>query len=276
MKKLLFLLSIAVLIFSAVQERKDSTNEVQSLAKRFAQRLQETREFRPEDDELFAERFVECHLRAELDGKENAIFMQIPASIPPGVVTEARREELQHLLIAQLNFFHLKTLYQMSKRELGGKWDDSFYTPEEDYPPGVYKLLMTNPAIVAAAVSKNNNRVSISSSMQNVHELRSVLRTADEAMSAMREYFKAHPPEETEPYKKNMERIGNDKNNKFWEVVFQELLEKNTKDADRCLGFSSRSLAYVRVPPFYHLVLVQSGKRFKIASLFCTEPPCVD
>jgi hypothetical protein len=74
-----------------------------------------------------------------------------------------------------------------------------------------------------------------------------------------------------------MERIGNDKNHsKFWEVVFENLPDKNTKDADRCVGFSPRSLAYVRIPPFYHLVIVQSGKRFKIASLLCTEPPCVD
>jgi hypothetical protein len=100
MKKLLVLLSIAVLIFSAVQERNDGASEVRSVARQFAQRLQETREFRSEGDELFVERFVECHLRAELEGKENAVFMQIPASIPPGIVTEARREELQHFRIA--------------------------------------------------------------------------------------------------------------------------------------------------------------------------------
>ena len=274
MKKLLFLLWIAVLIFSTVRERKDSTSEVQGLARQFAQRLRETREFKPEGDELFVERFVECHLRAELEGKENAIFMQIPASIPPSIVTEARREELQHFLIAQLNFFHLKTLYQLSTRELGSKWDESFYTPEQDYPPGVYKLLMTNVAIAAAAI---NNRITLSSSVQNLRELRSVLRTAEEAMSAMREYFKAHPPEETELYKKNMERVGNNQyHNKFWEVVFEKLPDKNAQEAERCLGFSPRSLAYVKIPPFYQLVIVQSGKRFKIASLLCTEPPCVD
>ena len=277
MKRLLFLISISVLVFSIVQERKETTSAVQDVARQFAQRLKETREFRPEDDELFVERFIECHLRAELEGKENAIFMQIPASIPPGIVTDARREELQNYLIAQLNLYHLKTLYQMSTRDLENKWDRSNYTPEEEFPPGVYKLLMNNPTIAAGAVNKNNGRVTISNIVQNVQELRSVLRTAEEAMSAMREYFRTHPPEETELYKQNMDRIGNDKNNtKFWEVSIDKLSDEDTKKADRCLGFSPRSVAYVKVPPFYHLVLVQSGKRFRIGSVLCTEPPCVD
>lgn len=47
----------------------------------------------------------------------------------------------------------------------------------------------------------------------------------------MREYFKAHPPEETELYKKNMERIGNDKNNsKFWEVSLHQLTDQQVKE----------------------------------------------
>lgn len=282
MKKLLFLLSVAVVAFSVdaqeVVRSREETNAVQDLARQFAQRLKETREFRPEGDKLFIERFVECHLQAEIEGKENAIFMQIPASMPKEIVAEARREELENYLIAQLNFYHLKTLYRISTRELeGGKWGDSFYTPEEDFPPGVYELLMKNPTIAAGAANKNNRRVTISSFVQNVQELRSVLRTAEEAMSAMREYFKAHPPEETEPFKKNMERIGNHPHHsKFWEVAFYKFSDKESKEGRRCLGFSPRLGAIVKVPPFYRLFVLQSGKRFKIASMWCTEPPCVD
>ena len=292
MKKLLFLLSIAVLAFSVdaqeVVRSQKETNAVQDLARQFAQRLQETREFRARGDDLFIERFAECHLRAEIEGKENAIFMQIPASMPKEIVTEARREELQDYLIAQLNFYHLKTLYRISTRELeGGKWGDSFYTPKEDFPPGVYELLMKNPTIAAFVVNKNKGRVTISGIVQNVQELRSVLRTSEEAMSSMREYFRAHPPEDTEVYKKNMERIGNNKHNpKFWEVAFYKLSDKEVdKEGRRCLGFSPRLSAIVKVPPFYRLFVLQSekrlfglqsGKQFKIASMWCTEPPCVD
>jgi hypothetical protein len=260
-----------------ITKSEEFTNEIQEVARQFAQRLKETREFRPEVKELFVERFSECHLRAELERNENGVFSQISASIPPGIIREARREELRNYLIAQLNFFHLETLYRMSTRSLEGKWHDSFYAPEEDYPPGVYKLLMKNPVIAATAATKNNNRVTISSSVQNVQELRSVLSTVEDALSAMGEYFKAHPPEETEPYKKNMERIGNDKNNsKFWEVSFQELSDKQLKEGKRCLGFSPRSISVVKVPPFYQLIIFQSGKQFRIGSLLCTEPPCVD
>ena len=61
----------------------------------FAQRLQETKEFKPDVEKLFTERFVDCHLRGELEGKENGIFSQIGASIPPEVVSQARDDELR-------------------------------------------------------------------------------------------------------------------------------------------------------------------------------------
>src|SRR5687768_2752490 len=38
------------------------TKDVQDLARQFAQRLKETREFRPEGDKLFVDGFVDCHL----------------------------------------------------------------------------------------------------------------------------------------------------------------------------------------------------------------------
>lgn len=58
-----------------------------------------------------AERFIECHLRAELGGKENGIFSQISASMPGEIAAQARDEELRRYVIAQLNFFHLRTLH---------------------------------------------------------------------------------------------------------------------------------------------------------------------
>lgn len=276
--KNLLRLSIAVLIFSANASltaicAQESTAKIQEVARQFTQRLKETREFRPEGDELFVERFVDCHLREGLERRENGVFSQIGASIPPGVVSEASSHELQKYLIAQLNFFHLTTLYRISTRDLEGKFDDSLYTPEHDYPPGVYKLLTKN-SLIAGAV---NDRASINSRIQNVQQLRSVIPPLDEAISAMREYFKVHPPEETELYKKNMERIGNDKNNsKFWEVSLHKLTDQQIKEGSRCLGFSPRSFAIVKVPPFYQVFIFQSGKQFKIGSLLCTEPPCVD
>ena len=264
---------------SSGDSSEEFTNQIQEMARQFEQRLKETREFRPEAGDLFVERFVDCHLRAELERKENAIFSQIRASIPPAIMREARIEELQNYLFAQLNLFHLKTLYRMSTRDMEGKWDPSLYTPEEEYPPGVYKLLMTNP-VIAAAAKKNEGRVSISSSVESVRNLRSVLPTLNDAISKIREYLKAHPPEDTELYKKNVERIGSYSNNrKFWEVSIHKVTNKEAKEAKdgiRCLGFSPPSYALINVPPFYRLFFFQSGKRFKIGSLMCTEPPCVD
>jgi hypothetical protein len=281
MKRFLFLLSVAVLAITtsgnARVRSEEFTKEVQDVARQFAQRLQETREFKPEGDKLFVDRFVDCHLRAESERRENGIFSQISASIPDEISREARDEELRRYLIARLNFFHLTTLHRMSTRDLEGRWDNSFFSAEHEYPPGVYELLMKNPAIAAAAVGENKDRVTISGSIKNVRQLRSVVPTVEQAMSAMRQYFMAHPPEETELYKKNMERVGNDKNNsKFWEVSFHKISVKDAKENSRCLGFAARMFAIVKVPPFYQLFVFQDGGRFKIGSMLCTEPPCVD
>ena len=259
----------------ARSERFES--EVPKVARQFAQRLQETRDFWPLIEELFVERFVDCHLRTELEGKENGIFMQISASIPAEIASQARDEELGRYLILQLNFFHLKTLHRMSTRDLEGKWDNSFYTPEQEYPPGVYNLLMKNPAIAAAAEGENKDRVSISSSIKNTRQLRSVTPTLEQAMLMMREHFRAHPPEGTDLYRKNTERIGNDKNiRKFWESSLHKVSDKEAKEGSRCLGFPVRQFAAIKVPPFYQLIVFKAGSRFKIGSLLCTEPPCVD
>jgi hypothetical protein len=304
MKTLLFLITVAVLVFSADvrpaneptcdSKRRDEAfqaakpagddvrlqryeRDVQELSKQFARRLQETREFRPDGDKLFVENFTKCHLLAEVEGHENAIFMQIAASMPRDVANEATKDEQRRYLIAQLNRFHLQTLHRMSTRDIKNNWGDSHYSAEEEYPPGVYQLLMKNPDIAAAAQGEKKDRVSISSSVKNARQLRSVLPTLEDALRAMREHFMAHPPEETEQYKKNLEVIVKDWNgSKLWRVSFMEVTEKHSKEGRRCLGFRTRLIAAVIIPPFYKLMFFQDGNRFKLGSLYCTEPPCVD
>ena len=291
MKILLLLITVAVLLFSTdaslvAQSPKPAGDdarlqryerEVQELARQFARRLQETREFKPDGDKLFIDRFTECHLLGELERQENAIFMQIDASIPPEIAKEARKDELRSYLIAQLNLFHLRTLHRMSTRDLKNRWGDSFYSAEEEYPPGVYELLMKNADIAVAATGETKDRVSISNSVKSVRQLRSVLPTLEQALLAMRKHFMTHPPEETELYKKNLEVIVKDWNgSKLWRVSFMEVPEKRAKEGSRCTGFRVRLIAAVIIPPFYNLLFFQDGNRFRIGSLYCTEPPCVD
>lgn len=291
MKTFVLLITVAVLLFSTdvslvAQSPKPAGDdvrlqrherEVQELARQFARRLQETREFRPDGDRLFIDRFTECHLLGELERQENAIFMQIAASIPPEIAKEARKEELRSYLIAQLNLFHLRTLHRMSTRDLKNRWGDSFYSAEEEYPQGVYELLMKNPDIAVAATGERKDRVNISNSVKSLRQLRSLLPTLEQALLAMRKHFMTHPPEETELYKKNLEVFVKDWNgSKLWRVSFMEVPEKRAKEGSRCAGFSVRLIAAVVIPPFYNLLFFQDRNRFRIGSLYCTEPPCVD
>ena len=93
----------------------------------------------------------------------------------------------------------------------------------------------------------------------------------------MRDKFISQPPEETEAYRKNMERIGNNKyNSKFWEIGLYKLKDQDSRAASQCFGMPVHQLAVIKAPPFYRLFIVRVGKAFKIGALLCTEPPCVD
>ena len=292
MKALLFLLAVAIPICAGVnlarpvthhaettQEPKPpdvdarSRREVEGVAKQFARRLQETREFNPDVDKLFIERFLDCHLSAELKGQENGIFRQISGPLPPDIASQVSKDELRRYLIAQLNFFHLITLHRMSTRDLNSKFAGSFSRNENDYPPNVFKLLMRNE-LLAAALKETNDGVRIGNVVKNVQDLRSLLPVMEEASLVMREHFKQHRPERTELYKKNLEITGKD--GKFWKASFQEISEQLADEGRECLGFRSRLMAIVAVPPFYNLIIFKTENGFKVASLFCTEPPCVD
>lgn len=292
MKALLLLAAVAVALCAGVNLARPTTHhaettqepkppdvdarsrrEVAEVAKQFARRLQETREFKPDVDKLFIDRFLDCHLSAELKGQENGIFRQISGPLPPEIAKQASKDELRRYLLAQLNFFHLITLHRMSTRDLNSKFAGSFSRNENDYPPNVFKLLMKNE-LLAAAITETNEGVRIANVIKNVPDLRSVLPALEEAIHVMREHFIKHRPERTELYKKNLEITGKD--GKFWQASFQEISEQLANEGRECLGFHSQLMAIVTVPPFYNLIIFKTDDGFKVGSLFCTEPPCVD
>ena len=249
--------------FGADSRSERFAREVQEAARQFGSRLQQTRDFRPLIEELFAKRFMDCHVRTMLERKENGIFSQIGSmSLPPEIANQVPSYDLQRYLIAVLNFFHLKTLHRISTRDLLGGGDNTAYTADQEYPPGVYELLM---------------KYQTATQGKSVRQLRSYVLSLEQVSSVMRDQFIAQPPEETEAYGKNMERIGNKKHDsKFWEIGLLKLPDQETRAASQCLGLPVHQFAVIKAPPFYRLFIVQVGKAVKIGALLCTEPPCAD
>lgn len=238
--------------------------EVQELARQFASRLQQTRDFDPLIEELFVERFMDCQLETMREGKVDGIFSQIGSvSVPLEIASQVAGDELKRYLVTVLNFFHLKTLHRLSSLNLPGDGDKKAFNPDQEYPPGVYELLMKYP--MATQSSKT------------VQQLRNKVQTLEEASSIMRDHLIAHPPEETQTYRENMERIGNKKySSKFAEIGLFKLPDTNARAISQCLGLPVRQFVVVKIPPFYQVFIVQVKKGFKIGMLMCTEPPCVD
>ena len=225
--------------------------EAQEMARRFAERLRETRDFGPLIEELFAERFLECHGRAMLEGKEDGIFSQTGAPRIADSPVRPRAEELSRRLVAWLNFFYLKTLHRLSTRDLAGRGDEAARAAEEEYPPGVSDLLTRNAE--------------------------DELTTLERAAALMREHFIAHPPEETAVYQANMRLVGEKEHDrKFWEVGWFRISEEQSAEAGPCFDRSAHTLAVVKVPPFYQLLIARAGGRLRVWTLLCTEPPCAD
>lgn len=238
--------------------------DMQATARRFAQRLQQTRDFAPLINEFFIKRFLDCHVDTMLVKGENGIFSQIGgSSLPTEVTKHASRDELRRYLIVGLNFFHLKTLYRMSKYKWGSRDTQSFESEERDYPSGVADLLERNPTALKTSKS--------------VEEMRARVLTLEQAIAAMRDHLLTHLPETNEAFQSNVQRVGNvPHNSKFWEVDLYKLPDVEAKGMSKCFGTSVRRLSVVKVPPFYRLFFVEVEKDPRIAAMLCSEPPCAD
>jgi len=236
--------------------------EVQRTARYFENRLQQTRDFGVLIEEFFAQRFLDCHVETMRERKENGIFSQIGVSLQPEVSSKASDEELSRYLITALNFFHLKTLHRLSTREPGSQSTTSGNSAQE-YPPDAHELMMKNPNLESNATS--------------IDQLRQKVELMESAVQLMRDHFVANPPEQTEIFKRNLERIGNNEyNSKFMEIGLYKPSEKDSQEGSKCLGLPVRQLIVIKVSPVYRLFLVQVRKGFKIGALLCTEPPCSD
>ncbi len=179
------------------------SREVEQFVQTFSKRLRLTRDLSP----FQADPVVSSTLaKLLLDQKDS--FLPL---VSHDLVTLTNVNELREFWIASLNLAYLSELYIYTRMSVRGL--RTYELPRaRQYPPNVARLMKRNP--VLSKWWKENDSDSSDQIAKTIEQLRDVTSAYQKAASVMRAQFKAHPPEQTFQYRKNIVYLS-----KYLEVV---------------------------------------------------------
>jgi hypothetical protein len=187
--------SFAVIGRTRLQTREDKLSPRESLeVKHFIRilngRLRRSRDLRP----FLTEPLASTWLDKILLEKDSLIPL-----VSRELISQRNVGNLRDFWIATSNLAYLSELYLYTKRDVYGI--RTYELPlDEQYPPSVARLIKRNPNLLKWW----SNRDSPDVAADSVEQLRGLTRTFQDAASLMRGLFKAHPPERTRRYRKNI------------------------------------------------------------------------
>lgn len=172
---------------SAKEER-----EVQQFAKRFAARLEKTRDLAPYLNQPPASEFL-YKVLADPDLADGTVDKH--------VIAKLGNAELQRFYIALWNIAYLSQTYVYSSVSLQ-KTSVRDLSTEQQYPAHVVRFMKRNPTFKKWWTNTDSSEPE--PAITTVAQFYSVLRTYNDAAGLMRTYFRRHPPEATAIYKLNL------------------------------------------------------------------------
>jgi hypothetical protein len=197
---LLFLLSFTAL--GAVDKSPTQTpddqlspgesREVEEFVRAFNKRLRLTRDLTPFQTEPPASEMLDKVL---LD-KDDSLPL-----VSSDLISRSNLRELRQFWIATLNLAYLSELYVYTRMSVKGI--RTYELPHaQQYPPNVARLMKRNP--ILSKWWKEYDSDSSDQIAKTIEQLRRLTSTYQKAASLMRARFKAHPPEQTVQYRKNI------------------------------------------------------------------------
>jgi hypothetical protein len=169
------------------------SQEVEQFVQIFNKRLRQTRDL----SSFQAGPLVTATLaRLLLDQKDSLLPL-----VSHNLVSLANINELSEFWIASLNLAYLSELYIYTRMSVQGV--RTYELPHaRQYPPNVARLMKRNP--ILSKWWKEYDSDSSDQVAKTIEQLWGVTRTYQRAASVMRAQFKAHPPERTVQYRKNI------------------------------------------------------------------------
>jgi hypothetical protein len=172
------------------------------------------------------------------------------------LVAKTKPNELRRLFIAMTNLSYLSTLYVYSKvyMKTGGFRE---VPPRQQYPRDVFLFLRRNPTISAWWAP---NR--FSNPLTSAKQLRALTSRFEMGTRMLRSYLRAHPPERTRMYSKNLNWL-----NPLLKSPEIETCETN----EQCAPYPIHT-QFVNVQlPVMELVLVRTNGKFEIIAVGLLE-----
>ena len=217
--------------------------EVREFARRFAARVEKTRDLGPYLNSPPASNFF---YRAITDPDDSV------GIVDKDVVSKVGSYQLRRFYIALWNVAYLSEAYVYG-RFLVQKTSVRDLLPRQQYPAHVVRFMKRNPTVRRwwkdVDSSDSEKRVT------TVAQFYSLLNTYHEAAILMREYFRRHPPESTAIYKQNLTYLGH---------FLNEIAVDTCGNEKDCAGLPLRTQIIIVNLPAMQLILVRLDGRLQV------------
>ena len=217
--------------------------EVREFAKRFAARLEKTRDLTPYLNKPPASNFLD----KVIADPDDSVGM-----VDKDVVSKVGSYQLRQFYIALWNIAFLSESYIYS-RFLLQKTSVTDLSPQQQYPAHVFRFMKRNPTIRKwwKNVDSSDSEIRVTT----VAQFYSLLSTYNEAATLMRTYFRRHPPEGTAIYKQNLT---------YLEPFLNEIAVETCDSEQDCAGLPLRTKTIILNLPLVKLFLVQLNGRLQV------------
>jgi hypothetical protein len=217
--------------------------EIRQFVRTFGSKLRNTRDLTPFLTEPPASTLLDTLL---LDRNDS-----LPL-VSDVLISRSNLKELREFWIATVNLAYLSELYVYTRTSVKGI--RTYELPhEQQYPPAVVRLMKRNP--ILSKWWQQYDSDSPEQTARTIEQLRDLTATFQKAGTLMRARFKAHPPELTVQYRKNIAYLS-----KYLRVVNVD----GCNSVDDCAGLPLHTKTITVNIPVLTLMLARIDGQLKI------------
>jgi hypothetical protein len=229
---------------SAIQLEQEESIRVQNAAKyayRFAQQLEQTKDFAPLMDEFFVQDFLSGYL----NDKRTNWFLNLDRD----TAAKLTRRDLRRFYLASMNAAYLSSLYLISQAPLDS---DEMPVSERLVPPDVRRMIRNHPYTTKYKRNEDNYDFLVEK-IGDVERLRIYTDLLERLVVLMRKHVIRVDAEHSRAYKEML---------KDW-----ELYEPKARSCRRdCLGLPTGTRVFDVNVPIFQLQLAEIGGTLKVVS----------
>ncbi len=211
----------------------------------FSQSLEQTKDFKPIIENLFAADYLNGYLH---DSDTNWFL-----NLDRDTAAKVGRAELQRFYVALLNADYLSCMYLISQSPVDS---DSSVPDEKLLPPDVAQLIKEHP-YTATYQRKAGNYDYLAENIDRVDRLRSYTDLLEKIAALMRKHVINARAERSKGYRSMLEN---------WDRTFALYKPKVRICAGNCLGLPQGTRLFEVNVPVFHLQLAEIGGQLKIIS----------